>query len=142
MLRAYISGALTSVSDRDEVRALYERLADVCERAGVTAYVPHLENDPERHADVPPEVVYERDVAALTSADVVVAYVGAPSLGVGAELALAATSKTPIVAVSRPGQRVSRFIIGMLRQGSSYEIVAEDAELDAALTDALASLTR
>jgi hypothetical protein len=121
---AYISGALTGVDDLASARRYYERLAAVCASCGLDPYVPHLRTDPERHANLTPQVVFEQDRAVLRSARVVVAYIGAPSLGVGAEVVLACSANTPVLALHRPDERVSRFILGYLRQASGARIVA------------------
>ncbi len=134
---AYISGALTGLSDPVSARRYYELLATVCQEAGMAAYLPHRENDPVLHADVPASVVYQRDLVHLQASDVVVAHVGAPSLGVGAELALAVAAGIDIVAVRRPAEPHSRFVAGMLEEGGAHFIVASDIDLPTELLRAI-----
>lgn len=135
--RAYISGPLTIVRDRHAARLYYERLAQICRREGLTPYLPHTENDPELHADESAAKVFERDMNQLLSARIVVAYIGSPSLGVGAELAFASENKIPIVAIRRPGESVSRFALGMLSASGAYDLITPDERLDDELSHAL-----
>lgn len=136
-IRVYISGPLTVVTDRRATRLYYERLARVCRQEGLTPYLPHTENDPELHANESPATVFERDMGQLLSSQVVVAYIGSPSLGVGAELAFASENKIPIIAIRRPGENVSRFALGMLSASGAYELVIPDERLDDELAHAL-----
>jgi nucleoside 2-deoxyribosyltransferase len=113
-VRAYISGALNNVADLSAARALYERLGDACEQAGWEAYVPHRHADPERDPHMPNREVAERDLTAIASSEVLVAHLGEPSLGVGAEIAIAIHSGKSVLAVAGEGQRVSRFALGLI----------------------------
>lgn len=125
---AYISGALTHVAQADDVRSFYEDLARACELEGGVPYLPHLSMDPRAHLDVTPENVYARDVAAVLASDLVIAYVGLPSLGVGAEIAMAAGAGIPLIGVRRPGDVVSRFITGLLRTVDGQEVTTAGDE--------------
>ena len=125
----YISGALTAVADLQAARAYYESLADVCRVNGLEPTLPHLYASPDEHRDLPAELVYSQDLENIVSAAIVLAHVGAPSLGVGAELAIAAHEEIPIVALSRPGETVSRFLLGLLRRAQAHELIASDQVL-------------
>jgi 2'-deoxynucleoside 5'-phosphate N-hydrolase len=144
--RVYISGPLTTVRDPLAARALYEHIAEACSSVGLSPYLPHLENDPKLHPGVPAAQVYESDLRHLLEAQLVVADIGAASLGVGAELAIASMRTIPIVAFFRPGEQVSRFILGMLRASAAQEIVASEEDfilrLPIALRLALADAKR
>lgn len=136
-MRVYISGPLTAASDLASARRYYDRLAALCRDQGLTPYLPHTENDPELHASASPAEVFRADLRQLLASDLVVAYVGSPSLGVGAELALAVRSQIPIVAVRRPDEVVSRFVVGMLESAGGRIVVASDNELSRKMPDAL-----
>jgi transcriptional regulator with XRE-family HTH domain len=109
-LRAYISGALTG--EADSVREMYERIAALLAEYGFVPYVPHLVTDPVKHARVTPEHVYRTDRTQVATADLVVAFLGRPSFGVGQELEIAADALVPILIVVREGQPVSRMALG------------------------------
>jgi nucleoside 2-deoxyribosyltransferase len=113
-LTAYISGALLNAADLVESRARYERFADACRSSGWQAYVPHQHADPERDAHLSNTDVARRDRDAVMGADVLIAYVGEPSLGVGAEVALALAAKKPVLLLAEEGRRVSRFLLGLV----------------------------
>ena len=136
-MRAYISGPLTAANDLASARAYYERLAALCRDQGLAPYLPHTENDPQLHASVPAGEVFRADLDQLLSSDLVVAYVGKPSLGVGAELALAVHDHIPVVAVRRPDDVVSRFVVGMLDSAGACIVVTSDAELSQELPGVL-----
>ena len=109
----YVSGALNAAADIEKAKRFYERLGDVCENAGFNAYVPHtMGTDPVENPEVTPEEVYRRDMAAVSSSDLVVAYVGEPSLGVGAEIERAANLGIDVILLHEEGRTVSRLILG------------------------------
>ena|SRR5438132_5458110 len=113
-MRAYISGALMNAADLDQSRALYEAFAAACREAGWEAYVPHRHADPIRDSHLTNRDVAERDVDEIMASDAIVAYVGEPSLGVGAEIALALKTGKRVLALADESRRVSRFLIGLL----------------------------
>lgn len=119
-MRVYISGPLQGSSDLPTARRLYEQIASVASSQGCIPYVPHLHTDPEAAAHLDAGSVYQRDVAALLASDVVIAHVGAPSTGVGAELALAARAGLAIIAIHRDTEQVSRFAAGLIEEASGH----------------------
>ena len=110
---AYISGALLNAQNLDASRALYERLAAACRDAGWEAYVPHQHADPVRDADLSNREVATRDLKQVKDADVLIAYVGEPSLGVGAEVAIALAAGKRVLLLAEASRRVSRFLCGL-----------------------------
>jgi nucleoside 2-deoxyribosyltransferase len=115
-MRVYISGALLNAANLDESRALYERLAEACRAAGCEVYVPHQHADPVRDAHLSNREVADRDVQQVEAADVLVAYVGEPSLGVGAEVAIALAAGKQVLALAEADRRVSRFLLGLIER--------------------------
>lgn len=113
MYKVYISGALTGVENLTETKAFYESIAMLCERLDFLAYVPHLTTDPVSHPDVTPRSVFETDKSQVSQANLVIAYIGFPSLGVGMELAYAETNATPIILLYEQGKHISRFPRGI-----------------------------
>jgi len=132
-VQAYISGALLNAANIEQSRALYERLAEACRAAGWDAYVPHQSADPVRDAHLSNLEVAERDLDHVTASDVVVAYIGEPSLGVGAEVAIALRAGKRLLVVAEADRRVSRFLLGLVElhparaQVCRYETVDEAA---------------
>lgn len=130
MPTAYISGPLHAVKDRVRMRRFYECLAASCEACGFDAYLPHAHTDPELHSHLASVEVYRRDLQCLTSADLIVAYIGLPSSGVGAELGLALSENLPIVALAREVDSPSRFLLGMLHDSPNAVVLRFGNESD------------
>ena len=113
MHRIYVSGALTGIESSLEIKSFYEAVALLCEEVGFNAYVPHLVTDPIRHSSVTPKSVFETDKRQVIQADLIIAYVGLPSLGVGMELAYAETNNIPIILLYEQDKNISRFPRGI-----------------------------
>ena len=142
-MNAYISGALMNTASLDRARALYERLADACRTAGWEAYVPHQHADPARDPQLANADVAERDLDQISAADAVVAYVGEPSLGVGAEVAIALRAGKKVLLVAEADRRVSRFLLGLAEMHPAQAQVLRYRSVDEAaswITGVLASL--
>jgi len=122
-MRAYISGALLNAVNLDESRALYESFADACREAGWDAYVPHQHADPVRDAHLTNTDVANRDLDQVRSADTLIAYVGEPSLGVGAEVAIALGAGKRVLLLAERTRRVSRFLLGLAELHPSQTMV-------------------
>ena len=110
-LKVYVSGPLTRLKD-ESIKTLYERIGDLAGTFGIAAHVPHLHTDPKANADVTPEQVYAFDSGHVKDADIVVAYVGETSLGVGMELEMARQNHALVVLISEVGTPVSRLVLG------------------------------
>jgi hypothetical protein len=110
--RVYISGALTGLPRPEATKAFYEALADVCAGAGMTAYVPHLSTDPLRYPELSSQEVYALDRSQVLASDLVIAYTGFPSLGVGMELEIAHQASIPVLLLAEEGTPLSRMARG------------------------------
>jgi len=110
--RVYVSGPLTSKNNLAALKTFYERIGRLCERKGMEAYIPHDFTDPTLHPDIEPKVVYRQDVQQIAKSDLVIAYVGLPSHGVGAEIERAYHEKVDVIVLYERNARVSRFIRG------------------------------
>lgn len=126
----FISGPLQGASDLVSARRFYEYLADICASSGYSPYLPHTATDPEVHAGVSATSVFERDLAAMRSCDVIVAYIVVPSSGVGAELALAYVIAQPVVGIWAENDKPSRFVTGMLEAHAEATLLSYQAEAD------------
>ncbi|AOX45311.1 nucleoside 2-deoxyribosyltransferase [Microbacterium sp. BH-3-3-3] len=129
-MRIYISGPLQGSTDLATARRFYDALALLIRDAGHEAYVPHHSTDPVAAAGLPAQVVFATDLAALNSADAIIAHVGLPSTGVGAELALATASGRRVLGIKRPGEKGSRFAEGLIADGGGQvRTFADEQEL-------------
>ncbi|MBD6616293.1 XRE family transcriptional regulator [Komarekiella sp. 'clone 1'] len=113
MNKVYVSGALTDVVNPSETKALYEKIGLLCEEIGLQAYVPHKQTDPVNNPDISPREVFDQDKYQVSRSDLVIAYLGSLSFGVGMELAYAETNKIPIILLYETGKRISRFPRGI-----------------------------
>lgn len=113
MYEIYVSGALTSAPNALELKTFYENIAELCRNISLSAYVPHLNTDPINNPNVSPRLVFETDKHQVTQSDLVIAYIGVPSTGVGMELAYAEVSAIPIILMYEEGKSISRFPRGI-----------------------------
>ncbi|MBW4665215.1 MAG: nucleoside 2-deoxyribosyltransferase [Chroococcus sp. CMT-3BRIN-NPC107] len=128
MLNIYISGALTGIEELVEIKAFYEAIGALCKKIEMQAYVPHLNTDPINHPNVTPRQVFELDKYQVSQSDLVIAYIGFASLGVGMELAYADTNSTPIVLLYEKNKHISRFPRGIPSTISEIQFIDyEDA---------------
>jgi dCMP deaminase len=113
MNKVYISGALTGIEKPAEVKTFYEAIGLLCQKIGFQAYVPHLYTDPINNPDISPSQVFERDKHQVSTSDLVIAYLGSFSFGVGMELAYAEMNNIPIVIIYEKDKVISRFPLGI-----------------------------
>lgn len=125
MKKVYISGALTRLDDKKNYRKIYEGIAAVCREFSFEVYVPHIYGDPITRPEIPPGDVWQKDHQEVSSSDVVIAYVGQPSLGVGAELEIARMACKDIILWKFSGEKVSRMALG--NPSVKHIIEAKDA---------------
>lgn len=109
-LSVYIAGPLTHLKN-PEIKTLYSQIADLVRETGMKAIVPHI--DIEQSPDlVTPQFIYHADSKAVREADIMIAYVGETSLGVGIEIEVANNNNTLFILYSEKDARVSRMALG------------------------------
>lgn len=113
-MRIYISGPLQGSTDLGVARDFYDELADIVTSLGHEAYVPHHSTDPVAAGGLSARTVFATDVSALNNAEAVIAHIGLPSTGVGAEVALATGSGRRVLGLKRQGEKGSRFAEGLI----------------------------
>ncbi|WP_413172633.1 XRE family transcriptional regulator [Anabaena azotica] len=113
MSKVYVSGALTDVENPIKTKGFYEKIGLVCEEVGLQAYVPHLHTDPVNNPDITPREVFDKDKHQVSISDLVIAYLGSLSFGVGMELAYAENNQIPIILLYEAGKQISRFPRGI-----------------------------
>lgn len=111
----YVSGALSGLGalEFERVTAIYDLIADCAGEAGVVAYRPHRSRTAPGRL-IKPSTVWSTDFRRVTQADLLVAYVGLPSFGVGAEIEMARTAGVPVILVCETDRvaRLSRLVLG------------------------------
>lgn len=111
--KIYVSGELTIIDKKKNLRKTYESIANLCSNFCSNVYVPHLGGtDPARDLKIDPQSVWKRDHREVSSSDLIIAYVGSPSLGVGAELEIARITASDLVLWWFGGEKVSRMALG------------------------------
>lgn len=123
-MKVYISGALTGVSNIEQVKKFYEKIAEICHDLGLEVYVPHLHSDPLKHPNITPSQVYEMDRKRVAESNLMVAYLGVPSLGTGSELEICQCEHVPVIVLYEKGRAVSRMARG--NPAIIKEIIFED----------------
>lgn len=108
--RLYVAGPLTHLGD-NTIKDLYVEIGEMARKLGMNAIVPHM--DVEQSAEkVTPQFIYYADRKAVREADIMVAYVGETSIGVGMELEIANQHNTPFVLITEKGKHISRMALG------------------------------
>jgi hypothetical protein len=108
----YISGPLTGVRNIDNLRNFYENVGAIVSLLGAKPYIPHQHSDPIKHPNISPRKVYLLDRKNVCNADLVIAYVGIPSIGVGQEIEIANRYCKPVVLLYETNRTVSRMVRG------------------------------
>lgn len=123
-MRIYISGGLTNL-EKPQLKDTYAALGELCEGLGFSSFVPHLMGtDPVKNPDILATTVWRNDHREVAAADIVIAYVGVPSLGVGAELEIARVTASELILWWFRADVVSRMALG--NPGVRHRIEAED----------------
>ncbi|GIK37986.1 MAG: hypothetical protein BroJett011_18190 [Chloroflexota bacterium] len=112
MKKVYISGPLTNLPNGDMLKAFYEQIGVVCSRLNMQPYIPHQHSDPILHPEISPQAIYDLDRTNVVSAELVIAYVGVPALGVGQEIEIAKQHNIPVILVYELGCSVTRMVRG------------------------------
>lgn len=121
--KIYVSGALTFVDE--SLKEIYEKIAASCSAVCSDVYVPHLGGtDSVADPKVAPQTVWRKDHREVASSDLIIAYVGSPSLGVGAELEIARITASEIILWWFENEKVSRMALG--NPAVSHRIVAKN----------------
>jgi len=135
--KVYISGSLTRLKGDRDYRQIYEEIGRVCSEAGYDPYIPHLFCDPIQNPEIKADVVWQKDHSEIEKADLTIAYVGQPSLGVGAELEIARILKKDLIIWYFEGEKVSRMALGNPAIKSTI-IAKDEADLYRKLASSLA----
>jgi nucleoside 2-deoxyribosyltransferase len=103
-----------SITGGREFEPVYQAIVAALEADGHEIPTSHLASSEVTHLEkiVNPREVYERDVAWIRAADVLVAEVSAPSHGVGYEIGYALGLGKSVLACHRRDRAVSKMISG------------------------------
>ncbi len=112
----YMSGALSDLSPEEYKRVtieIYERVSRICEGMSLKCYCPHQSKTTPTKG-MPHSKVWKIDYERVVNSGAIVAYVGIPALGVGAEIEMARTANVPVILLceATKQERLSRLILG------------------------------
>lgn len=114
MKKLYFAGSITG--GRADA-ALYQQIMHYAASLGWTILTEHISSAElsDKGEDYTVQYIYERDMSWIDEADVIIAELTTPSLGVGYEVAKAETLGKPILRLFRPssGRRLSAMVSGM-----------------------------
>ena len=112
-MKIYFAGAIRG--GREDAQ-LYEKLIAYLKEKGqvLTEHIGSTDLGWEGETSSKDEEIYNRDIQWLKSAEIVVAEVTTPSLGVGYELGIAEKLNIPVLCLYRPdeGNRLSAMVSG------------------------------
>lgn len=143
-MKVYVSGALAAAKNLAVSVEFYEWLAIALNEAGFQAHLPHKSNHPSGHSERLDTTVYNDDLDALLSCDVCLARLDEPSLGVGAEIAIALERRIPVFVYYKADSHVSRFVTGLVRRAGEPNAVityTDRSQLVAQVTRRLTTLS-
>lgn len=111
----YMSGALTGLAreDLEYANELYDRVEALCKSLGIDAYLPG-KSPTTPSKGIPHHKVWKIDYEKVSASSGVIAYVGLPSTGVGAEIEMARQAEVPIILLCEEDRQdaVSRLVLG------------------------------
>jgi len=105
-LHVYFSASSSKLVER---KPLYEKIIRSIKDLGARLTYDWL-SDKEK---LKPDEIFERASEGIKKADVVIAEITYPSIGVGQQITLALSWKIPVVAIYQQKPQVSRFALGM-----------------------------
>jgi 2'-deoxynucleoside 5'-phosphate N-hydrolase len=111
-----MSGALSALDSEKLAYVtgqIYERVETVCQNMGLKCYLPHKSQTTPTKG-MPHGKVWQIDYQRVVNSGAVVAYIGIPSSGVGAEIEMARTANVPVILLfeNKSQEQLSRLILG------------------------------
>jgi hypothetical protein len=133
-MKFYISGALQGSNDLASARRIYEMAGKAVRSAGAVAYVPHLKTDPELNDLLDSYSVFTADLDEIKCSDGLIVFLNEPSLGVGAEIAIALSLGKSMLPLVERGKPFSRFVEGLINANGVFVVeYASLADLNQAI---------
>jgi hypothetical protein len=144
IIRVYLAGPLTCVNEIDTqdcnaIRKITKQVLGSYDHQGVRFKVYDPADVTQPGSNHTAEQVYEVDYRNVVDADLVIFHVNRPSLGVGEESQIAATSLVPRVTIKKRGVDVSRMFDGTFTPAIKIEY-GSHAEYEKALSEHLVEI--
>ncbi|MFC1721703.1 nucleoside 2-deoxyribosyltransferase [Patescibacteria group bacterium] len=124
--RVHIAGPISCLTREKRKRyfKFYEQIAKICQQQGWHTFLPHRIMDPEAYPELTAREVYEAEIRDIRRADIIIAYVGEPAVGVGTELEVARSQNSVAILLYEKGAKVSKIARG--NPAVVHEIVFKD----------------
>jgi len=131
-MKFYISGALQGSDNLRAAREAYELAGQAVQSAGAIAYVPHTKTDPVANVTIDSHSVFNTDLDEIKGSDGLIVFLNEPSLGVGAEIAIALSLGKTLLPLVEQERDFSRFVDGLIKaNGIDTQRYASPEELTA-----------
>ena len=112
-MKIFFGGPLTNLKDPTKTKAFYQKMGDVAPANSCEYFWAFQRGtDPEENPDVPPGRIYELDTENLGKSDVMIAFVGEPSIGTGLEIEHARVQNIPVYLLYQKDDHVCRMVRG------------------------------
>lgn len=112
-MNIFFAGPLTDLKKPDATKAFYKKLAGIAQTHGYNYFWAFLNGtDPILNPEVTPHDVYRRDTSQLEKSDLMIAYVGEPSIGTGLEIEYAYNHHIPVYILYEKDKKISRMLRG------------------------------
>lgn len=129
---AFVAGALSSASGKVRLEVFYEMIGNLCQQKNIKAFIPHRDASKEA-LSLDAKKLYNVNMQEIKTRDLIIAYVGLPSIGVGMEIQEACRNQKPIIILYEQKIPVSMPLMGC--PGLWGEIIFSDFD------DALSQLS-
>lgn len=109
---AFISGALSAAKGKVRFEIFYERIGDLCKKMGIDAFVPHRDASHKTMPNYTHRKLYTLNMKKIKEVDLLIAYVGEPSTGVGMEIQQATINGKDVLILCEEDRPKSRLLLG------------------------------
>jgi 2'-deoxynucleoside 5'-phosphate N-hydrolase len=129
-MRIFFAGPLTDLANPEQTKKFYKKMADVAQENGFDYYWAFMRGtDPELNPDVSPSRVFQIDTYELEESDLMIAYVGEPSVGTGEEIEFAREHRIPVYLLFEKDKKISRMLLGTPNLKGTIEFSSEEDAL-------------
>lgn len=112
-MRIFFAGPLTNLTNPEQTKSFYTKMGEIARQNGFDYYWAFQRGtDPEDNPEVPPSRVFQIDTYELEKSDLVIAYVGQPSIGTGEEVEYARDRNIPVYLMFEKNKHISRMLLG------------------------------
>lgn len=109
----FISGALSSVSGLVRLEVFYDMIAEICESRGFCAFLPYRDANPGKIEGFTNDRLYLSNMDHIKNrTDLIIAYAGLPSAGVGMEVQAAYDYGVDVIMLSEKNITISKPLLG------------------------------